>query len=126
MLKSATLVAFVATADAGRAMAFYRDVLGLTLTADTPFALIFDAHGVTLRVQKVRKVVVSGYTALGWDVADIAATVATLQGRGVVFERFEGLEQDRHAIWRTPDGSQVAWFRDPDGNLLSIGQHAKR
>jgi catechol 2,3-dioxygenase-like lactoylglutathione lyase family enzyme len=126
MLRSATLVAFVATADAARATTFYRDVLGLNLTADTPFALIFDAQGVTLRVQKVQRVVVSGYTALGWDVADIAATVATLQAHGVVFERFEGLEQDRHAIWRTPDGSQVAWFRDPDGNLLSIAQHAGR
>jgi catechol 2,3-dioxygenase-like lactoylglutathione lyase family enzyme len=125
MLKSATLVAFVATADAGKAMTFYRDVLGLKLSADTLFALIFDAHGVTLRVQKVQRVVVSGYTALGWDVADIVGTVATLQAHGVVFERFEGLEQDRHAIWRTPDGSQVAWFRDPDGNLLSIAQHAK-
>jgi catechol 2,3-dioxygenase-like lactoylglutathione lyase family enzyme len=124
MLKSATLVAFVATADAARATAFYRDVLGLQLVADTPFALIFSVAGVTLRVQKVQEVIVSGYTALGWDVADIAVVAATLQSRGVVFERFHGLEQDRHGIWRTPDGSQVAWFRDPDGNLLSIAQPA--
>lgn len=124
MLKSATLVAFVATADAGRATAFYRDVLGLQLMADTPFALIFNAMGVTLRVQKVDRVSVAGYTALGWDVADISAAVLALQSRGVAFERFQGLEQDRHGVWRTPDGSRVAWFRDPDGNLLSIAQPA--
>jgi catechol 2,3-dioxygenase-like lactoylglutathione lyase family enzyme len=124
MLKAARLVAFVATADAAKAIAFYRDTLGLQLVADSPFALVFSAQGVTLRVQKVAKVVVAGYTVLGWDVADIGAAAAALQSRGVVFERFQGLEQDRHGIWRTPDGSQVAWFRDPDGNLLSIAQHA--
>ena len=123
MLGNASLVAFVATADAAKALAFYRDVLGLQLVSDTPFALVFNANGAVLRVQKVQKVIVSGYTALGWDVADIAATVRNLGARGVVFERFAGLEQDAVGIWRTPDGSQVAWFRDPDGNLLSVAQH---
>ena len=123
MLNRAQVVAFAATAEPARALVFYRDVLGLELVADSPFALLFNANGVSLRVQKVQKVSVSGYTALGWNVDDIAATAAGLRARGVVCERFPGLTQDADGIWRTPDGAQVAWFRDVDGNLISITQH---
>ncbi len=120
MLMQSKLVAFAATSNPDRAKAFYRDSLGLTLLEDTPFALVFDANGTTLRIQKVQAVQAQGYTSLGWAVVDINAVLQALVGRGVVFERFAGLPQDDAGVWRAPSGAQVAWFKDPDGNLLSI------
>ena len=122
MLESAELVAFVATSDVPRARTFYEEVVGLELVRDDGFALVFDAHGTTLRVTHVAEVAVAPYTALGWLVPDLAATVAALAGRGVVFERFDGVDQDEHGIWTAPGGDLVAWFKDPDGNTLSVTQ----
>lgn len=122
MLESAELVAFIATSDAPGARTFYEDVLGLELVIDDGFALVFDAHGTTLRVTQVAEVTVAPYTSLGWLVPDLAATVAALAGRGVVFERFDGVEQDELGIWTAPGGNLVAWFKDPDGNTLSVTQ----
>lgn len=123
MLGSARLIAFAATTDAGRAKAFYRDVLGLKPVHEDRFAVVFDAHGTTLRVSLVEHVSVAAYTVLGWEVADVVATVGGLVAAGVRFERYPGLEQDENGIWRAPDGTGVAWFKDPDGNLLSVSQH---
>ena len=120
MLESAELVAFVATSDVPRARTFYAEALGLELVGDDGFALVFDAHGTTLRVTQVAEVAVAPYTALGWLVGDLAATVAALAGRGVVFERFDGIDQDDDGIWTAPGGDLVAWFKDPDGNTLSV------
>jgi catechol 2,3-dioxygenase-like lactoylglutathione lyase family enzyme len=122
MLKTAQLMAFVATSDPARARAFYETELGLTFVADEPFALIFNCGGTPLRVQKVQAVTPPAGTALGWVVDDIAAAVAGLAGRGVVFERFAGMPQDERGVMAFPDGAQVAWFRDPDRNLLSLTQ----
>ena len=122
MLDSSDLVAFLATADAGRARQFYEGILGLPLVSDDPFALVFDAHGVELRLTKVAQPVVAPYTVLGWKVTDIASAAAALAGRGVAFERYEGLEQDAQGIWRSPGGGRVAWFKDPDGHTLSLTQ----
>jgi len=114
------IVAFVATADAVRAREFYETVLGLRLIADDPFALVFDANGVMLRVQKVQTVSPAPYTSLGWRVADIGATIQGL--KGVTFERFPGLNHDDLGVWTSPRGALVAWFKDPDGNVLSLTQ----
>jgi predicted enzyme related to lactoylglutathione lyase len=122
MLESAELIAFVATADVPRARAFYEDVVGLELTGDDGFALVFDAHGTTLRVTQVAEVAVAPYTTLGWLVPDVVTTIAALAGRGVVFERFDGIDQDEHGIWTAPGGGRIAWFKDPDGNTLSVTQ----
>lgn len=122
MLDRSDLVAFAATADPQRARAFYEGVLGLKLVEQTPFALEFDANGVMLRIQVVPQLTPQPHTALGWSVADIAAMVRALAGRGVTFERFPGLEQDQSGIWASPSGAQIAWFKDPDGNLLSLSQ----
>jgi catechol 2,3-dioxygenase-like lactoylglutathione lyase family enzyme len=123
LLDSASIMAFSATADADRAKAFYRDQLGLRLVSDEPFALVFDAGGTMLRVQKVKEVRVAQYTALGWQVPDIAAKVDELEQAGVHFERYGFPGQDEKGIW-TPPGStvKVAWFKDPDGNVLSLTQ----
>jgi len=120
MLSTAKPVAFVATTDAARARAFYESVLGLRVVDDSAFALVLASAGTTIRVQKVETVRAAPYTALGWEVADVAAAVRALGARGVVFERYPGMEQDALAIWRAPSGASVAWFRDPDGNLLSL------
>lgn len=122
MLTTAPVIAFVACSNAAGALAFYRDTLGLTLIADEPFALVFDAAGTPLRIQKVQAVVAVPYTALGWRVPDMAAAVAGLAARGVRFERFEGMPQDASGVMTFPGGAQVAWFKDPDGNLLSLTQ----
>ena len=121
-LGESEVIAFVSTADMGRARGFYADVLGLRLTEESPFALVFDAGGTMLRVAAVGEVAHAGYTVLGWRVADISATVRELAGRGVEFVRYDGMEQDGFGIWTTPGGDQVAWFRDPDGNTLSLTQ----
>ncbi len=120
MLGKQTLVAFVATTDAARARAFYEDTLGLSLVSSDPFALVFDAHGTTIRVQKVAAFQPQPFTALGWTVDDINAVVAALSQKDVTCERFPGMNQDAHGIWASPSGARVAWFKDPDGNVLSL------
>jgi len=119
MLGSAKLVAFVSTTDAARSRAFYEGTLGLRFVSDEPYALVFDANGTMLRVQKVERVTVASGTTLGWHVTDIASEVRALSGRGVTFERYEGMQQDELGIW-AQGGGKVAWFKDPDGHVLSL------
>jgi len=122
-LASSSVVAFVATRDAARARAFYENTLGLRVVTDTPFALVVDSGGTTIRIQKVDALTPQPFTALGWTVRDIARTMGALRERGVVFERYEFVPQDSLGVWTTPDGSKVAWFKDPDGNTLSLTEH---
>ena len=120
MLNAAKLIAFVATSDAARARSFYQHTLGLRLLSDEQYALVFDSNGTQLRVQKVDQPQPPPYTVLGWQVDDIERTITVLRTRGVTFERFGFLQQDLFDCWTTDDGSKVAWFKDPDGNLLSL------
>ena len=124
MLGHARIGAFVATTDAARAIRFYRDVVGLRLVLDDRFAVIFDANGTTLRIQKVEAFTPQPFTTLGWEVDDIAATIDGLVARGVTMARFDGLPQDERGVWTTENGDRIAWFRDPDGNTLSLAQYA--
>ncbi|HEX7508740.1 MAG TPA: VOC family protein [Polyangia bacterium] len=119
------LVAFVSTTDADRARTFYESVLGMRLVSDDDFAVVFDADGTTLRITKVESLAAAPFTVLGWEVADIAKAAARLRDRGVAFERYAGMAQDEHGIWLAPGGARVEWFKDPDGNLLSITEQAK-
>jgi catechol 2,3-dioxygenase-like lactoylglutathione lyase family enzyme len=121
-LGSSDLIAFVPTKDMSKARPFYERVLGLPLEGESPVACAFRANGVLLRVIVVEQLTPFPFTLLGWSVADIAATVAGLTARGVAFERIEGVEQDELGVWRSPGGAQVAWFKDPDGNTLSLTQ----
>lgn len=125
-LSNAAVCAFIATTDAVKARAFYAETLGLRLVEESPYALVFDANGTMLRVQKVAALTPAPYTALGWNVADIRSEVAALETKGVHVERYSFVPQDEHGIWTTPDGAQIAWFRDPDGNTLSLAQHPVR
>jgi catechol 2,3-dioxygenase-like lactoylglutathione lyase family enzyme len=103
------------------ARAFFEETLGLTFVADHPHALIFQAENARLMVQKVETVTPPHGTALGWSVADLRGVMKGLIARGVTFERFEGMDQDKLGVW-SPAGPDtgVAWFKDPDGNLLSL------
>ena len=123
-LKRARLTAFLATTQAARAAAFYGEALGLRPVSEDGFALVFDANGVELRLQKVERFTPQRFTALGWEVSGLNAVVATLAARGVRFERFPGLEQDAQGVWSAPSGARVAWFQDPDGNLLSVAEYS--
>ncbi|HET9201042.1 MAG TPA: VOC family protein [Dehalococcoidia bacterium] len=114
--------AFAATARPEEALRFYRDVLGLPLEADEPYALVFDCAGTQLRISKVQEVHAAPYTVLGWRVDDIVAGMAALASKGVTFERYEGMEQDENGVWTVPGGAMIAWFKDPDGNTLSLTQ----
>lgn len=123
-LSDQSIVAFVATSDPERAKRFYRDTLGLHLVSEEiPFALVFDAHGTMLRVTIVDTVVSAGYTVFGWMVPDIVAAAKALSKAGIRFERYPSMQQDELGIWSSPGGARVAWFKDPDGNTLSISQH---
>ncbi len=119
-LGGAPVIAFLATVDSERAKAFYADVIGLRLVDDSPFALEFDAGGTMVRIQKVEKFAPHAFTAFGWQVGDIASVMSGLKKRGAVFERYAGLEQDAAGVWASPSGARIAWFKDPDGNVLSL------
>jgi catechol 2,3-dioxygenase-like lactoylglutathione lyase family enzyme len=122
MLGSIDIVAFVPTKDTERARAFYEGVLGLRFVKDDGFALVLDANGIMVRVAKAQ-FTPAPFTILGWQVSDIKKVVTGLQGKGVQFERFGFFEQDELGVWTAPTGDKVAWFKDPDGNVLSVSQH---
>ena len=122
MLANSKLQTIVWTSRIAEAERFYRDVLGLPLRTRSDGALVFNVGGGSLRVSPVPSTAPSEHTVLGFAVDDADAVVANLSARGVTFERFEGLPQDSNGILTTPDGARVAWFRDPDGNLVSIVQ----
>jgi len=121
-LRGADLVAFAPTADLERAHAFYGGVLGLDRVEASPYANAYDAGGTQLRVTRVEDPPAASFTVLGWHVADIAGAIGDLAGRGVVFERYDGMEQDAAGVWTAPSGTRVAWFKDPDGNTLSLSE----
>ena len=115
-------MAFVGTGDLDRSHRFYGGVLGLTRTEASSFANAYDANGTELRVTRVDEPARAPYTALGWRVDDIDAAVASLAARGVRFRRYGGLQQDETGIWTAPSGGRIAWFEDPEANVLSVQQ----
>lgn len=122
MLGTSELIAFIPTTKPVEARKFYEATLELRLVEDNDFALLFDANGVMLRVTKVEQFAPAQHTVLGWKVEDIAGTVRELRARGVEMQRYDGLKQDDSGVWTSPSGARVAWFRDPDGNILSVTQ----
>jgi catechol 2,3-dioxygenase-like lactoylglutathione lyase family enzyme len=121
-LGSTNIVAFVPTKDPVKARAFYEGTLGLRFVNDDGFAMVLDANGIMVRVAKA-EFTPAQFTILGWQVTDIEKIAAELQAKGVQFERFGFFEQDPLGIWTAPTGDKVAWFKDPDGNILSVSQH---
>jgi catechol 2,3-dioxygenase-like lactoylglutathione lyase family enzyme len=123
MLGTTDVIAFVPTTDSAKARAFYEGVLGLQFISDDGFALVFSANAIMLRIIRAQQFTPVQYTILGWQVKQIAEVVAQLQKKGVHFERFGLFEQDDLGIWTAPNGDKVAWFKDPDGNVLSVSEH---
>jgi len=123
-LSSYNIIGFVTIVDVERAKAFYRDTLGLRLVSEEPpFALVFQANGIMLRLGMGKERPPVQGTVLGWQVPDIAAAVKDLIEAGVSFERYGFMKQDELGIWTSPTGAKVAWFKDPDGNTLSLSEH---
>jgi len=120
MLSGDHLKAFVPTTKPKKAKSFYNDTLGLKLLSEDNYALEFDANGTLLRVAIVPKLTPHPFTILGWNVDDIVSVIKQLNNKKVIFERYDFLEQDDLGIWTSPNGSKVAWFKDPDGNILSL------
>lgn len=116
-------VAFVSTARPAECIAFYGDALGFTFVKDDGYALVFQAFGTMIRIGKAKTVTPVQGTVLGWEVEDIDEGVSYLMSKGIVFERFPGFAHEENGVFVFPTGDKVAWFKDPDGNLLGLSQH---
>jgi catechol 2,3-dioxygenase-like lactoylglutathione lyase family enzyme len=123
MLSEADVTPFLASTDLQRARTFFEGVLGLKVSSVDSYALELATSGGSLRVALVQELRCAPYTVLGWNVGDIRAVVQGLGERGVTFKRYPGMTQDELGIWAAPSGSRIAWFEDPDGNVLSVAQH---
>ena len=116
-------VCFVPSKNPGSARAFYEGVLGLRFVSEDRFAVVLDSKGVAVRlvnVKGMRGFKPAPFTVLGWQVEDVRKSVQRMRRKGVRFERYSGMDQDRLGIWTSPSGAKVAWFKDPDGNVLSV------
>ncbi len=120
MLAGYRMVGFVPSRDLERARAFYERVLGFRVVESDGFAVTCTGGGARLRITKVGPFTPHAFTTLGWTVASIRKQIDALVKRGVAFKRFGGFQQDPRGIWTAPGGTRVAWFKDPDGNLLSL------
>jgi catechol 2,3-dioxygenase-like lactoylglutathione lyase family enzyme len=123
LLSASKLIGFVPTTDSNRSRKFYEGKLGFKFVSDDQFALVMQAGESMIRIAKAGKFTPAQYTVMGWEVTDIEATVKWLTGRGVIFEKYPFVQDQEHGIWTTPNGDKVAWFKDPDGNVLSLSQH---
>ncbi|HTU42620.1 MAG TPA: VOC family protein [Candidatus Aquilonibacter sp.] len=123
MLDSQKIVAFIQITNVEKARAFYEGILGLRFVKDDGFAAVFDANGIMVRAAKTKEFTPLQATVLGWEVANIEEKVRGLRDRGVRFEVFGFFKQDELGIWTAPTGDKVAWFKDPDGNILSVSEH---
>jgi catechol 2,3-dioxygenase-like lactoylglutathione lyase family enzyme len=123
MLADSKLMGFVATTDYAKARAFYEGQLGLRFVSQDQFALVLDSNGNVIRIPQTKEFKPQSFTVLGWKVADIDRKLAELQQKGIIFEQYGLPGQDERGMWSASGGTKVAWFKDPDGNLLSISQH---
>lgn len=122
MLADKELKAFVPTVKPNESKTFYRDILGLELLSEDNYALEFNANGTLLRVIIVQDLTPQKFTVLGWNVSDISSEIKTLNMKGIVCEKYAFLQQNSLGIWTAPNGTKVAWFKDPDGNVLSLSE----
>ena len=118
------VMGFLPTKDAKRARSFFEGKLGLRFVSEDPYALVMESNGTMIRIANVQEFQPAPYTVLGWQVEDIVQVVTTLKSRGVAFEKYPFVEDKELGIWTSPEGAKVAWFKDPDGNVLSVSQHS--
>ena len=123
ILTYAKPMTFIVTRDRERSKAFYDGTLGFKLVYEDDFAAVFDLNGIMLRISTIADHVAQQHTVLGWEVSDIAETARALRERGITFKIYDGFGQDDLGVWSAPgSASKVAWFNDPDGNVLSLAQ----
>ncbi len=125
MVSERALIGFVPTLDLERARDFYAEIVGLTLIESNEYACVFDSGGTMLRVTAVGEHVAAPYTVLGWAVDDIEGDIALLSSRGIEFLRYDGMDQNSTGVWTTQGKDRIAWFLDPDSNVLSLTQFAE-
>ena len=125
MLGNSRLQTIIWTSRGAEAEQFYTDVLELPLRGKSDGALVYDVNGSDLRVSPVPSTQPTAHTVAGFAVDHLDPIVTELGRRGVTWERFSGFPHDERGIVVTPDGAKVVWFRDPDGNLLSIVQFSQ-
>jgi catechol 2,3-dioxygenase-like lactoylglutathione lyase family enzyme len=124
MSSEGSFIAFIPVRHLTDARHFYGDVLGLPILEESPFDVVVDAMGTMLRLIKVEDLRVQPFTIAGWQVPDMRVAIDSLTSAGIVFARYDGMDQDDRGVWTTPDGDEVAWFTDPDGNTLSLTRFA--
>ena len=115
-------VAFIAVRDLERAEAFYVGRLGLTRVARDDFALVVRSGSIQIRITHVPNLTPQPFTVLGWQVEALEQVVERLRAAGIELRRFPGMDQDAAGIWRAPSGARIAWFEDPDRNVLSLSE----
>ena len=120
MLSNQRIKAFVSTVQPSVAREFYEKNLGLNLLSQDKYGIEFEANEAHIRLSVVEKLTPQPLTILGWDTDDIVSAINDLSANGIIFERYNFIEQDENGIWTAPGGTRVAWFKDPDGNLLSV------
>jgi catechol 2,3-dioxygenase-like lactoylglutathione lyase family enzyme len=123
MLAAGKLVGFLLTKDYDQARAFFEDKLGFQFGSVDQYALVMRAGETSIRITKNSNFTPIQGTVLGWEVQNIEAVVMWLKGRSVAFEKYPFVQDKELGIWTTPTGDKVAWFKDPDGNILSVSQH---
>ncbi len=123
MLESGKIVGFVLTKDYDKARAFYEGKLGCEFVSLDQFALVMKIGGHMIRIVKAPNFTPLQSTVLGWEVDDIEAVAAWLKEQGVTLEKYPFIQDRELGIWTAPSGDKVAWFKDPDGNVLSVSQH---
>ena len=124
MLADKKLKAFVPTIKPEEAKSFYKDVLGLKLLSQDDYALEFESNGSLLRVTIVQELKPQAFTVLGWNVDDIVSIIKSLNDKNIFCEKYDFFEQNDLGIWTSPNGSKVAWLKDPDGNVLSLTEES--
>jgi catechol 2,3-dioxygenase-like lactoylglutathione lyase family enzyme len=124
MLDSGKMAGFVPTKDYDRARAFYEGKLGFNFVSLDQFALVVSVGGHKIRIAKIPNFTPLQGTILGWEVNDIQSVTTWLRDRGVTLEKYPFAQDRELGIWTAPGGDKVAWFKDPDGNILSVSQHA--
>jgi hypothetical protein len=125
MLAAGKLIGFVPTRDSKLSREFYEGKLGFQFVSDDQFALVMQAGDSMIRIAKAGTFTPAPYTVMGWEVTDIEGMVKWLSGRGVIFEKYPFVQDRELGIWTTPNGDKVAWFKDPDGSILSLSQHQR-
>ncbi len=123
MLAHEKLMGFIPAKNLAAAKAFYEGRLGFRVVSEDHFGISLETKGALVRIANVGEHTPAAFTILGWEVADVQKTVTELKQAGVEFMRVPGLQQDELGIWAAPSGARVAWFKDPDGNTLSVSQH---